>query len=84
MVFSWPRSGGHPVIFGGLGKIARGLIPDMEITFDETRTMVGGFFIDNSRLCEEFGFEHRTLGEGYRDLMNLTRKEAGLSLIGAE
>ena len=69
--------GGYLTTFGAMAKIGRNLIPDMEITFDENRLMPIGFFIDNTRIQEEFGLQHRPLKQGYLELMNLTRKEAG-------
>jgi len=70
--------GGYTLSYWELAALVKELLPDAQISFNE----IGGktdlaYLIDYGRIKEEFQFEHRNLKEGYLDLINMTRREAG-------
>ena len=69
--------GGHTISYEEMANIGKELIPDMQISFKEGHMRKGYYFIDSSRMTTDVGVEHRPLKEGYLELLNLTRKEAG-------
>lgn len=74
--------GGNPITFGELGQIGKELIPDMQITYNENvPVLLATWNWDASRMKQDLGVVHRSLKEGYLDLINLSRKEAGLPPI---
>ena len=73
--------GGHYCSYGELAKIGRRIIPDMQVTFNEDFPVFPMYRIDSGRMVEEIGVNHRSLYDGYLDLVNESRKEAGLEPI---
>jgi nucleoside-diphosphate-sugar epimerase len=73
--------GGHHVSFGDLAQIGRNLMPGMQITFNDLATAMPVPAIDSSRMERELDIHHRTLEDGYRELISLTRQENGLPVF---
>jgi len=73
--------GGHYTSYGEMAEIGRKIIPDMKITFDENGPYGRMFQIDFSRMTKDIGVKHRSLYDGYFDLINQTRKENNLPPI---
>ena len=74
--------GGHTISYGELASLIRGFLSDAQISCNEAGGKIDlAYLIDHSRIKEEFGFEHRDLRKGYLELINTTRREAGLSEI---
>jgi nucleoside-diphosphate-sugar epimerase len=75
------NSGGTPISLGDLAALVREFLPDAEISFEhETggRELSGNYLIDNSRLVQEFGVQYRPYRERVLQIINDTRREAGL------
>ena len=71
--------GGHTISYWELASLIKKFLPDAKISFNEKSGKTDlPYLIDYSRIKEEFGFKHRLLSEGYLDLINTTRREAGL------
>lgn len=75
--------GGHYISFGELAALGKKLIPDMQVACNDDAPFTKAYQIDHSRITEDLGVQHRSLEDGYLELMNLTRAEAGLPLITA-
>lgn len=73
--------GGRYVSFGELGDIGKTLMPDMQVSFNQDARAMPVPAIDCSRMEREIGVHHRTLEEGYFDLINLARAENGMQPI---
>jgi UDP-glucose 4-epimerase len=73
--------GGHRVTYAELATIGRKLIPDMKISFNEKAPVFDFPEINNSRMKKEIGIEHRSLLDGFFELTNISRKDAGLPPI---
>jgi len=73
--------GGHYCTFGDMAEIGRKLMPGMQVTFNEAAGSMHMFPIDNSLMTKEIGVKHRSLEQGYFDLINETRKENNLPPI---
>ncbi|MFH1480959.1 MAG: NAD(P)-dependent oxidoreductase, partial [Pseudomonadota bacterium] len=74
--------GGHILSYWELASIVKEFIPDAKIFFDEKGIKSDlAYLIDYSRIRKEFGFEHRDVKKGYLDLIDITRKDAGLPEI---
>lgn len=73
--------GGHSVTLFEVASIIKEFIPGAHITFKEELAWDLPDTMDYTRIRGEFGFEHRDLKQGYLDLMNMTRREAGLAEI---
>jgi UDP-glucose 4-epimerase len=73
--------GGHYCTFGDMADIGRELMPGMEVTFNESFPVMPMYHIDCSRMTKEIGVQHRSLKDGYFDLINVTRKENNLPPI---
>lgn len=69
--------GGHYVTYGEMAEIGKRLIPDMEVRCSVVAPMGQAYRIDCSRMEREIGVHHRSLEDGYRELMNLSRVQAG-------
>lgn len=76
--------GGHYTTYGQLAALGRRLIPGMEVSFDASAPLVCAYHIDSSRMTREMGVTHRSLEQGYLELMNLTRAEHGLAPVQPE
>ena len=75
------NSGGTPISIGELADLVREFLPDARITFDhETggRESSGNWLIDNSRLVQEFGVQYLPYRQRVLQIINETRREAGL------
>ncbi len=71
--------GGHTLSYWEMASLIHRFLPEAQISFDETTGRSDlPYLIDYSRIREEFGCEHRGLTDGYRDLINHTRRGAGL------
>jgi UDP-glucose 4-epimerase len=73
--------GGHYCTFGDMAEIGRKLMPDMQVTFNDDFPVMPMYHIDCSRMTKEIGVQHRSLKDGYFDLINLTRQENNLPPI---
>lgn len=73
--------GGHDVCYEDMAVIGRKLLPTMEVNFREDVPLNCSFSIDCSRMRRDLGVEHRSLEEGYFDLINQTRMQNGLDPI---
>jgi UDP-glucose 4-epimerase len=73
--------GGHYCTFGDMAETGRKLMPGMQVTFNEAAPVMHMFRIDHSLMEKEIGVKHRSLEQGYFDLINLTRKENNLPPI---
>lgn len=73
--------GGHFCTFGEMAEIGKQIMPGMQVTFNDDFPVMKMFHIDNSLMKKELGVEHRSLKDGYFDLINLTRKENNLPPI---
>jgi nucleoside-diphosphate-sugar epimerase len=72
------HTGGHTVTLAELAGLVRELIPDADIQFDEnSRDSMLVYLVDNSRLREEFEFEHRPLRQTVRGIVDATRLATG-------
>lgn len=75
------NSGGTPISLGELADMVREFLPDAQITFErETggREASGNYLIDNSRLIQEFGLQYLPYRQRILQIINDTRREAGL------
>lgn len=69
--------GGHTLSYGQMADLSKHLNPRAQIVFGPTGlTSDLPYLIDNSRLRQELGFEHRSIRDGYLDTMESVRKEA--------
>lgn len=75
--------GGHDVTYGDMAAIGRKLLPGLEVGFREAAPINCSFSIDCSRMLRDLGVEHRSLEQGYLDLINQTRLHQGLDAIDA-
>lgn len=74
------QTGGHTLSNGEMADIGKQLIPDMQISF-QAKTFPVVYLVDNSRMRQEVGVEHRSVRDGYLEVINLARKEAGMPPI---
>jgi nucleoside-diphosphate-sugar epimerase len=74
------HTGGHPVTLGDLASLVREVLPEAEITFDDENGRDGRlvYLVDSSRLRDEFGIAHRPLRQLVLDIIDGTRRIAGL------
>jgi UDP-glucose 4-epimerase len=75
------HTGGHYVSYGDMASIGRKLLPALEVSFRGEAPMNCSYSIDCSRMVRDFGVEHRSLEDGYRELINFTRMHHGLDLV---
>ena len=62
----------------------REFLPDAQITFDKEvggKELSGNYLIDNSRLVQEFGVQYLPYRQRVLQIINDTRREAGLPLV---
>lgn len=79
------NSGGTTVSLGELAEVVRSHLPDARIGFEQetgARERNPTYLPDNSRLTAEFGFRFRPFSEQVLQVINDTRRGAGLSLVG--
>jgi nucleoside-diphosphate-sugar epimerase len=69
--------GGHDISNAEMAEIGKELIPDMQISF-EPKIRVNVHLVDNSRMREELGVEHRSVKDGFLEVINWARHEAGM------
>jgi nucleoside-diphosphate-sugar epimerase len=75
------NSGGTPISLGDLANLVREFLPDAQITFEhETggKQASGNYLIDNTRLIQEFGLQYLPYRQRVLQIINDTRREAGL------
>jgi UDP-glucose 4-epimerase len=78
------NSGGTAISLGDLADLVREFLPDAQISFERDsggRELSGNYLIDNSRLVQEFGVQYRPYRERVLQIINDTRREAGLSPV---
>ena len=74
-------SGGTAISLGDLAGLVREFLPDARISFDhETggKEASGNYLIENSRLIQEFGLQYLPYRPRVLQVINDTRREAGL------
>jgi nucleoside-diphosphate-sugar epimerase len=74
-------TGGTPISLGDLANIVREFLPDAQISFEhETggKETSGNYLIDNTRLIQEFGLQYLPYRQRVLQIINDTRREAGL------
>jgi nucleoside-diphosphate-sugar epimerase len=74
-------TGGTAISLGDLATLVREFLPDAQITFEhETggREVSGNYLIDNTRLIQEFGLQYLPYRQRVLQIINDTRREAGL------
>jgi nucleoside-diphosphate-sugar epimerase len=74
-------SGGTAISLGDLADLVREFLPDAQITFDKEtggKEQSGNYLIDNSRLIQEFGLQYLPYRQRVLQIINDTRREAGL------
>ena len=75
------NSGGTAISLGDLADLVREFLPDAQITFEhETggKEISGNYLIDNTRLIQEFGLQYLPYRQRVLQIINDTRREAGL------
>jgi nucleoside-diphosphate-sugar epimerase len=75
------NSGGTPISLGELADLVREFLPDAQITFEHQtggKEASGNYLIDNSRLIQEFGLQYLPYRQRVLQIINETRREAGL------
>jgi nucleoside-diphosphate-sugar epimerase len=75
------NTGGTPISLGELADLVREFLPDAQITFEhETggKEASGNYLIDNRRLIQEFGLQYLPYRQRVFQIINDTRREAGL------
>ena len=78
------NSGGTPISLGDLADLVRQFLPDAQIAFEhETggKEASGNYMIDNTRLIQEFGLQYLPYRQRVLQIINDTRREAGLPPI---
>jgi len=74
-------TGGTAISLGDLATLVREFLPDAQITFEhETggKETSGNYLIDNTRLIQEFGLQYLPYRQRVLQIINDTRREAGL------
>jgi len=74
-------TGGTAISLGDLANLVREFLPDAQITFEhETggKEASGNYLIDNTRLIQEFGLQYLPYRQRVLQIINDTRREAGL------
>jgi nucleoside-diphosphate-sugar epimerase len=75
------NTGGNAISLGDLANLVREFLPDAQISFEhETggREASGNYLIDNTRLIQEFGLQYLPYRQRVLQIINDTRREAGL------
>ncbi len=75
------NTGGTPISLGDLATLVREFLPDAQISFEhETggKETSGNYLIDNTRLIQEFGLQYLPYRQRVLQIINDTRREAGL------
>lgn len=70
------NSGGEPLSLGEIADMVRHILPDAEISFEDTETPVAdnsAYLFDNTRLCEEFGIQYPPYGEWVEKMIKAVR-----------
>lgn len=73
--------GGHYASYLDMAQIGRKFLPDMQVSFNDSAPPKCSYRIDSTRMTNELGVQHRSLEDGYFELMNLTRAQNGLPAI---
>jgi nucleoside-diphosphate-sugar epimerase len=74
-------TGGTAISLGDLATLVREFLPDAQITFEhETggKQTSGNYLIDNTRLIQEFALQYLPYRQRVLQIINDTRREAGL------
>jgi nucleoside-diphosphate-sugar epimerase len=75
------NTGGTAISLGDLANLVREFLPDAQIGFEhETggKQTSGNYLIDNTRLIQEFGLQYLPYRQRVLQIINDTRREAGL------
>ena len=75
--------GGHYVSYAEMADIGRKLLPGLNVTFRDDAPLQCSYSIDCSRMTRDLGVTHRSLEQGYLDLINETRVHHGIDPIEA-
>src|ERR1700732_4176035 len=78
------NTGGTPISLGDLAELVREFLPDARVTFAHEaggKAESGNYPIDNSRLVQEFGVQYLPYRQRVLQIINDTRREAGLPLV---
>ena len=78
------NSGGASLSLGEIAEIVRSYLPDARIGFRNesgARPLNSTFLLDNSRLTSEFVIQYRPFRERVLQIINDTRRDAGLPLV---
>jgi nucleoside-diphosphate-sugar epimerase len=79
------NSGGTSISLGGIADIVRTYLPDARIRFDResgAKATNSTYLLDNSRLLSEFGLQYRPFQQAVLQIINDTRRDLGLPLVG--
>jgi nucleoside-diphosphate-sugar epimerase len=79
------NSGGTSISLGELADIVRSYLPDGQIGFQNqrgARESNATYLLDNSRLLSEFAIQYRPFRESVLQIINDTRRDVGLPLVG--
>lgn len=68
--------GGHYVSYAELAKLGRELLGGIDASFDASAPEVCAYPIDSSSVSADLGITHRSLQEGYGELIRATRADA--------
>jgi len=78
------NSGGTSISLGEIADIVRSYLPDARIHFQResgAKSTNSTYLLDNSRLLSEFGLQYRPFKEAVLQIINDTRRDAGLRLV---
>src|SRR5262245_60616678 len=76
--------GGTSISLGEIADIVRSYLPDARIHFQRetgAKATNSTYLLDNSRLLSEFGLQYRPFREAVLQIINDTRRDAGLRLL---
>jgi nucleoside-diphosphate-sugar epimerase len=78
------NSGGTSLSLGEIAEIVRSYLPDARIGFRNesgAKPLNSTYLLDNSRLTSEFAIQYRPFRERVLQIINDTRRDAGLPLV---
>ena len=79
------NSGGTSISLGEIAEIVRTYLPDARIGFRNehgAKPLNSTYLLDNSRLTSEFAIQYRPFRDRVLQIINDTRRDAGLPLVG--
>ena len=78
------NTGGIAISLGEIADLVHEFLPDAKINFNKEtggKEISGNYLIDNHHLVEEFGVQYRPYRDRVLQIINETRREAGLPAI---